>query len=208
MRVIIALTVLPLSLWLGGCSRASVTFIGEFPKPTEVTEAKPEFSSSRKDSGTFRQLLRLSQQQRPWRKKRPRKLSLRKSAVRVMLVIPAKRRAQYGSFESPRGRLGVGLSKRKLSRDANSQYGRQGRQSRRRIAKPLELISLTARASLTRSLMGRGGDLLKRRFAVAALIRSRADRYQRRITGPKIAISTSTNRRNNQSCFYHGPIGA
>ena len=50
MRVIIALTVLPLSLWLGACSRASVTFIGEFPKPTEVTEAKPEFSSSRKDS--------------------------------------------------------------------------------------------------------------------------------------------------------------
>ena len=35
-------------------------------------------------------------------------------------------------------------------------------------------------------------DLLKRRFSVAALILSRADRYQRRIAGPKIAISTNT----------------
>jgi hypothetical protein len=48
MRVIIALAVLALSLWLGGCSRASVIFIGEFPKPTEVTEVEPE--SSRNDS--------------------------------------------------------------------------------------------------------------------------------------------------------------
>ena len=50
MRVIIALAILALSLWLGACSRASITFIGQFPKPTEVTELEPEFSSSRNDS--------------------------------------------------------------------------------------------------------------------------------------------------------------
>jgi hypothetical protein len=50
MHVIIALAVLALSLWLGGCARrdqaayAKPVAFREFPKPTEVIEVKPESS--------------------------------------------------------------------------------------------------------------------------------------------------------------------
>jgi len=42
MRIIIAIAVLACSLWLAGCSSPSAIFIGEFPRPTDVTELEPE----------------------------------------------------------------------------------------------------------------------------------------------------------------------